>query len=355
MAPISCGFNAQLVPGQLVQAFPLTQPYRHPILVEQVQFAFGPSTVTSRSLLHQINFGIKFGAAEAVLDRTAPLQAFCRRAGFYDGIAGSTVETGPYNNTGGTRFSGLQPRSWLAWTLPDPVFVPEKGQIECLLNYALNIPNPNDASLIANFNIWVVLTGQALPKMEPWPELVRIPWISAHRTPARAISVGAVDAHTPEHSLQNQNEEPVVVQRMLGSCATQYVSDELIDADVRVSDTTGAYIVRERTPMMELFNGRTRCWDMGVVLKPKEFISVEYAYDPTNMVGNATSPVAYATSDEIQLIFGLVGYRELPTAAVYPKVLVPATGQPPVLRPTILPQGARSPMLPGATLAGRRR
>lgn len=353
MAPVSTQFNVTLAQGERANAFPLTQPFRHPIMLEAVEFAFSAPAATiasTRALLHQLNFGIKFGSAYAVLDKTAPLQSFIRRAGYYDKYTDNGNFAHGFGDLNLHPVTPMTARSWATWTLPAPVFVPEKAQIECLLEYDLNIPNRTDASVIPNIQVWCTLIGRGLPKMQPWPEVVRIPWITSHRTTPAAISVGPIDRHTPENALQNQNEEPVVVQRMLASACTQYVSDEMVDANVRISDTTGAYIVRERTPVMELFNGRTRAWDMGAVLKPKEFVVVEYDYDPTNMVGQSTPLQTYATSDEVGLIFGLVGYREMPTALVYPQVLVPATGQPPIL-PQPMP-----PLRPaGSTLSGLNR
>lgn len=332
MAPLSVQFNCSLSAGQIFTAYPLSQPYRHPIQIEEIIFSFsvGP-TVTEgnkddwRALLHQLGFGMKVGAAAVVLDRTAPLPAFCRRLGLTDGYALNNV-VGSFQRANGANFSGLPMRSHLSWKLPAPIFVPEKAQLECEVSFAADIPNPNDSKALGQVQVWVSLIGKALPKLEPWPKVVRVPWISSFKTTPAAISAGDVNGATPENGLQNSNNEPVVVQRMLGCAVTQKASDEIIDVEVRVSDTTGAYIVRELTPMLELFNGRTRCWDMGAVLKPKEFIVVEYRYGVASIVGNATPTITYQTSDEIQLIFGLVGYRELPFEEVFPQAVDPATG-----------------------------
>ncbi len=359
MAPVSMQFNmTNLLMGQRVNAYPLTQPYRHPIEIEEVHFAFswtdhvndGP-TADLRALLHQLKFGIKFGEAYATLDKTATLQAFGRRAGRYDGWTNQN-NAGPLVQ-GNSGLPGSA-RGWLTWKFPEPVFVPEKAQVECLFEYGSDIPNPNDAHRPTPVQAWVSLTGRALPKMEPWPSIVRIPWVTSFKTPAVPISEGAVNASTPESGLQNQNEEPVVVQRMLGSVVTQKASDEIVDVNVRVSDTSGAYIVREQTPLFELFNGRTRAWDMGAVLKSKEFVVVEYSYDPASIIGNATPAITYQASDEIQLIFGLVGYREMSMAAVYPKVLVPATGQPPVQRPNLPAPTRQNGLMPKSPLGAFR-
>lgn len=361
MAPISVQFNATLLKGQRFQAHPIEQQYRHPILVEEIDFTFsaGPAGIadvnTARAIFHQLNFGLKFGAAVAMLDKTAPLASFCRRAGVFDGYA-SNLNAGPiyYQTAPNGFYNGLTARSWAKWTLPDGVFVPEKAQIEALIEYAADIPNATDASIPPSIQVWVTLTGQALPKMEPWPKVVRIPWVTHYKTAPVAISAGSVESATPENALQNQNEQPVVVQRMLGSIASQRASDEVVDVLVRVSDTTGAYIVREKTPLLELFNGRTRCWDMGAVLKPKEFVVVEYEYDVADIVGQTTPLLTYQATDEFQLIFGLVGYREMSIAEVYPEVLVPATGQPPI-QPGDLPVPSRANgLLPSAKLGAYR-
>ncbi|MBP6479886.1 MAG: hypothetical protein KA310_03470 [Pseudomonadales bacterium] len=345
--PVSLQFNATLLKGARTAAYPMDQSYKHPIEVTEIRFAFsggpaGEEGPTKRAILHQLSFGLQFGARVGVLDDVAPLPAFCRRLGEWDGGAGNdTGEAGDPNRT---------KRRTASWKLSEPVFVPAGARIYALMQYDADIPNSNDA--LAAIQVWVTLVGTALPQNTPTPKVIRIPWVSAARTPPVAIGGLVLAGRLPDDALQNTHEQAVVVQRMLGSAHTQHFNDEVFDVDVRVYDTTGAYIVRDATPMMELFNGRSRTWDMGAVLQPKEFISVEYEADPATLalaLANAADldlePDVLAESDEIQLIFGLVGYREVPGDELYPKEPMPvarparpvAIGRPvaggPIVRP----------------------
>lgn len=209
-----------------------------------------------------------------------------------------------------------------------PVYVPANQRIIGTLKNAAN-PPVWGAGPSASIEGWMTAVGRRAQPNEK-PDVIHVPWFSSWKSPLSAVGAGVVYQYrSPDHALANGNEQPIYVQRMLGALATGAIVGEVMPCDVRISDSNQRYIVRELTPMYELFSYQQRDWDMGCILKPKEFLNVEVSFDTSPLVAAGNFSTGYVAADQVQAFFGLAGYREMQFHEVYQDLSEPA--QPVVL------------------------
>jgi hypothetical protein len=142
-----------------------------------------------------------------------------------------------------------------------------------------------------------------------------------------------------ENDLGNFTNTDVIVQRVSAMSVGNWAQD--VDHNVpqfgiyaachvpttcRFWDSRGALLIRDFALMQELFSNGA--WDMGAVLHPKEFLVVEGTIDsrfacgdPADIWYSQALPPTYAERFQ-QAMFGLIGYREVPTQLIWGPALV---------------------------------
>lgn len=311
-SPITSSYRTQLVPGSNVAAYDLNQQQRDPIVIDKFQFSClrnspGNPDPAAAAAVAQIevgtfvDFALQVGSREVRMGDLVPLPSFCARKGYADGAAlNSGIEVG--NGT------------YYQWSLPKPMLVLPGTRIYALLRYPVELQTGGFRPLA--IDVTVTMIGRSLRRGETPPLTTCVPFLTGWRAPAVAIGAGVqVAQSSPDPAIANQFDIPVRVTSMLGCLATQFWAGEVIpDAMVRISSSMGGYIVRELTPLMELFSGRHRAWNIACSMQPKEYWTVELEYSTNALLTPITD---YVATDEVQGIFGLQGYREVPLETLY--------------------------------------
>lgn len=235
---------------------------------------------------------------------------------------------------------------------PEPFTLDQNDDLYCDLRWAPDaVPfNPDTLNVLlpTQLVVEVAFFGKALPSGLPLNGSRRLPYVAAYREPVRPLDdvnhTTPIESQTPVASLQNGEEEPMMVQSLLGARVTAYSPwDPGANDFIRIYDSNGSLITRDDVPLLELFGVR-RSWDCSTILKPKEYMTVEWnlgrqtAADDAPQVndfgqipGSRTFETTtifgspYTLLSRYQHIFGLVGYRE--TGLLKPKFL-PDTSRP---------------------------
>jgi hypothetical protein len=232
-----------------------------------------------------------------------PLPSFCARKGYADGTSLNAAGVLGLNGT------------YYSWKLAKPMLVLPGTRIYVLLRF--NPDSPNGPRRPLALDVTVAMLGRSLPRGEFPPKIVNVPWLTAWRAPAVEIGAGvSVAQMSPDSALANQFDSSVRITSMLGCIATQFWAGEVLpDARVKISSSLDGYIVRELTPLMELFSGRHRAWNVYSSMQSKEYWTVELEYSTTALLAGPETD--YVGTDTVQGIFGLQGYREVPLETLY--------------------------------------
>lgn len=229
------------------------------------------------------------------------------------------------------------------WTLPEPLFVPAGAKLYLAVRFnAEATPNlRSDVSGIEQLSFFVTFVGQRAYDDAP-PAMSRVPFAAAWRTPIEVMGEAGTlqNFRSPDAELYNFTRDQVVVQRLV---ARNY-ADNLVPTFVRYSDVGGRYINKDTMPLLELHNNGA--WNLGVTMEPKEFFSVEGTIDSRSVRAMVDSP--FNEDNQQGALFGLVGYRDIPTHVLWGPSLVARPSLP------VAPAGVqarfspKTPMLPQA-------
>lgn len=312
-APITSVYRTQLAPGDNVAAFDLNQENDVPIEIRGFRFtaiegsAVGNPAPNNSATCEPgvwLDWGLQIGSREVRMGDLVPVVATCPRKGYADGVS----RTGP---------SSVQPDgTYYEFKLKDPAFVLPGTRVYVLLRYSRTAPAAILGSGPTTIDATVEMYGKAIPGDLPPPLMVKMPWMTSWRAPVVLLSAAAaVEQSSPDSALANQYDSPVRVTSMLGCLATKFWAGEIVpNSKVRISSSLDGYFVREPTPIMELFSGKSREWGISCAMQSKEYWTVEVAYDASPLLQATTD---YAATDQIQAIFGLVGYRTVPLETLY--------------------------------------
>ncbi len=275
-----------------------------------------------------LDFGIRLQSTYCTVPRHVPAELL--RSPFFDSLA----EPEDAANV----LTDAPPQRAVIWTFPEPLFVPPGAKMyaELLFNAAdgansfLWMPVDGEPTSAVGLQVQVTLIGNRTT--EAAPAKSRIPYATTYRTPKLAIGAdGQVqEFRAQDFQLQNHCDETLFVQRL-----TAYnVAAQRMPTTLKYSTSQGKYINRELAPLFELHSNGAL--NLHTILDKNEFIAVEGEIDsvparidmPDN-AGGADLPSPIAAFYEQQAMFGLVGYREVDTAALWgPALVSPQTGQP---------------------------
>lgn len=177
----------------------------------------------------------------------------------------------------------------IVWRLPRPLYVPA-GEIVT-------------ASFLANGSVTstnVVLTyaGRSVLMDYPVPKKIAIPWVTAF-LPTRRAGGSNTTQESTNSDLVNTLGVPLHAQRLVGLMSGDTDALEALCL-MQMRTSYGQVIIRDQVPFANVFSTE-RCWDLGSVMKPKDYYIV-------NLTENyATVNPAHTVSSAISL----VGYREV--------------------------------------------
>lgn len=256
-------------------------------------------------LASMLDFGLRLQSTFVSTPRWVPAELL--RSPFFDSLSA------PEDATSYVDPSSLlsSPQNALVWIMPEPLFVPAGAKL-----YADTYFNAGEGANSGLYNLLrvdVSLIGNRA-EHKRMPAKSRIPFVTTYRTPKVAIGeAGTVqEFRSPDFELQNQCKQDVVVQRL-----TAYnVAADRIPTQVRYSTSDGRQINRELAPLLELHSNGAL--NLHTLMRPNEFISVEGVIDstPTAVVPEGQTRQLPATYEQ-QALFGLVGYREVDTIALW--------------------------------------
>lgn len=237
-------------------------------------------------------------------------------------------------STGGLTAGGV-------WTLPEPLFVPAGAKLYFVVRFNAEA-TPQLSSELSNLNelgIFVTFIGQRAYD-EVAPPMSRVPFAAAWRTPVVTVGEEGVlqEFRSPDAELYNFTKEQVVVQRI----TARNFLDNGLPTFVRYSDHKGRYINKDLVPLLELHQNGS--WNLGSTLESKEFFSVEGTIDSRSAVADGY----LRSGDQQGAIFGVVGYRDIPTHVLWGPSLVAPPSMPVAPAGAVARLGPKTPFLPQA-------
>lgn len=190
---------------------------------------------------------------------------------------------------------------FIDWKLPQPLYIPPT---EYLIPRVYNAPISGATPLSVTVAIQYV--GRSLPSDYERPQKMYIPWLANYTSPVTAYNVSAEET-TTESDIVNPFNEPVYVQRFIGTTSDAYGAN--ISPRGSLYTTTNAYdsfgnvLVRDRTPFSHLFTTMDKVWPAKSVLQPKGFyiFNTMRAFDGLPSDGNT----------EYQYSITMQSYREV--------------------------------------------
>lgn len=270
-----------------------------------------------------IDFGIRLQSTYLTVPRVVPLEML--RSPFFESLS-EPEEALEYI---------YLPQRAVIWTFPEPLFVPAGAKLyaEALFNAA---EGANASYYTNGVTLRVSLIGNRVGN-KPMPAKSKIPYATTFRTAKTAFGTdGNVQTFQgQDFQLKNHCKETLVVQRL----TAWNVGDGMVPTTIRYSDSSGKMINRELAPLLELHSNGAL--NLNTILEPNEFIAVEGELDSTPIRQAPLDGGLYrfAATDEQQAIFGLVGYREVDTVALWSDALIDPDGGVPVnpRAPPLLP------------------
>lgn len=285
--------NAVNRPNQ--QAY-FKNPYRAPMWVDA--FEFGVKMTVSNVSLQLFSMRLKING-NYIIDDFVPLSVLGPHTDFTEFMAG--------NGLGYSFF----------WRLAKPLWLDEQDDISVELKFNGGLDVFDSATLTtlgtAPPEVTVTLKGRStlnskrpaerfLPFNVTWgPEL----WTTEADTGSFLRS--------PDSALFNGKDETACITRILSQAQVQsyriagndvYTPNSALLLNLRLSHSSGYYIVKDLTPYFELFQNVSRSAAFKFNLKSKEFLTLELQTKTFEPVGYAEpmSPIPYLFS------FGLQGY-----------------------------------------------
>lgn len=270
--------------GKVVSLPPqaLRNPYRTPILVDEIRWTSGFSP----------NTGLELKIGNVYLTR-----------GFV-----------PYCIFG-NRLSSPFAQGAQTWRLPTPLFLCPGEEVTA--RFALN----NDGYIPG---MGIALAGRALDDCVSYPDTISVPYITYYRGPLNAQGANYID-DTSVTDLVNPFETPMRAQRFLGCVlqgATSGITNNLPENESLTSSaligfgdntTENAYYtvsmvdhlanptVRNATTWASVFSSIDRSWLINTTLPPKGY------YLATINAALSTAP----SGQSYQALIGLIGTREV--------------------------------------------
>lgn len=225
------------------------------------------------------------------------------------------------------------------WTLPEPLFVPAGSKLYCAVRFNPEAcPNLAEGIVgISSLNVFVNFVGQRAYD-DVAPRMSRVPFAASWRTPIATMGEGGVlqEFRSPDAELYNFTKDQVVVQRVV---ARNY-GDNLVPTTVRYNDQRGRYVNKDFTPLLELHQNGV--WNLGCTMQPKDFFSVEGTID--SRTARALPGTNLTAFSQQGAVFGLVGYRDIPTHVLWGPSLVAPPSSPVAPGGEVARVGSQAPM-----------
>lgn len=351
--PLAIQWNGQLERGQSAAAPNLDQVIRSPMWVDEIVITLSTQsendfgTVLHKNWMDSVRLYFRVGDHEITTGKQGvSVNMLAPNMFANERITRNQDDTGlvPWMD------QDLFPEISYNWKLPKPLFVVPGAR----LYLGLNATNPamsatDDTAPFSNaakFNFWISLLCRRVNPHQPLPSVVHVPFVAQYKTKAHTIDEDNWEESSQDTDIVNGFAQPIHLKRMIGSMSTQFTPTEVMDAEVRIADKAGAFIVREYTPVLELFSGFYKALDLeGCVLPPGDFYTIDVSVKDTTDLLIGSEELAFYTEDsEIIGNFSLIGHRDLPLNEVYPaQQPMPVS----VDIPTLGPSAARS--IPMAT------
>lgn len=213
-----------------------------------------------------------------------------------------------------------------SWKLDHPMYVPVGGRI---------IPTVKS---LGSFNgavqLGISCIGKVLPNSPPSRPSYKVPWVVSYVSKSFDAAETGQDAST-ESMLKNPHRVPVTMERFIGRIHAQagiisgsvlqlaVLDTNLLDGDdihvyggsainyysammtMRMRDSMGNPIVREKTPFRSVFEAATRSWECQHILPPDQFYQVEVFKDALPTLSS------FPSTSRAQVSVTAVGWREV--------------------------------------------
>lgn len=266
-----------LSPQSLGQSFVFVNPFRSPILIDELRFYgfFGRSE-------------LQFGAQVDIRLGREPLTN-----GWTDVLLLGELANN-YNNSNNQQMLG-----WRPWTFLKPLYLPpgEELTIKVLGGY-----DSSDSG--ANAQVWSVkAAGRRLFEDDPIPDVLHIPWVSSFISKANN-GLGTHFTNTTPADLVNPFNETLHVQRFVGLHNMTYLlpARAMRSTTIQAADSFGNILIRDPTSFTSIFTPLHLSWTVHATLQPKGFYLFSVLEDYAAYSGAFTS---------VQWGLSLVGYRQV--------------------------------------------
>lgn len=157
-----------------------------------------------------------------------------------------------------------------------------------------DLPAPLEVgSLVAGLNLYMLLSCVTLGRltdMSKRPAERHLPFAVSWTQENPFLPTEPDFAHrvSPDTALFNGRGKPVCVTSIQGTKLNNYDAPSFNSEQLRIqiSDSQGGYIVKDSTPIHELFGIWVGRWDVSFVMKPKEYWTVEVQFrEPSTIIG----------------------------------------------------------------------
>lgn len=317
-----------------ITASPFINATGEPLEIHEFKFSVRPSNASLLSAGLQGlfpsggNFAVGLsvvgpdGDGHAMTNGPIPMWSFgqSRQLGEEQKIQSFNV-TGAFDVTLGWFMTGAY-----NWKLDHPMYVPPGGRI---------VPTVRSlGSFNGNVIIGVTAIGKVLPNSPPSKPSYKVPWVTSYVSKSFESSDTGQDSST-DSLLNNPHDMPVTVERFVGRlhCQAGFISGSVLQlsvadtslpdaADVslfvqtgqayyaqvvlmRMRDSMGNPLVREKTLFRNVFNSDTRTWECRHVLPPKQFYKVDFFKTALPAL------TSFPTTSRVQASVTAVGWREV--------------------------------------------
>ncbi len=211
----------------------------------------------------------------------------------------------PIWNLGSRLDSSFDSAMW-TWRLPKPLFIPQGEYLQPTFWVT-------DVGAVAS-TVRITYTGHSFDIGELEPTINAVPWVTSFIGAARLVGSNYFENST-EKDIFNPYDTPLHVQRFIGRLNQSAAiggtgNDENYSgfyngANVRIFDSLGKIVVRDRTPMGLVFAGDRRTWDAHGVLPPHGFYTIYMDELYADVVEDGT-PGNY-----LQAMISMIGYHEV--------------------------------------------
>lgn len=187
------------------------------------------------------------------------------------------------------------------WRLDNPLWIPPGVALVPTLSHL----GPTDVPM----RVGITYLGRVCPS-KPEPGVVKVPWIAHWRSKAWHAEDRSSADQSPKSALMNRHQTPLRVERFVGRIAQvnlpsgdgqsllmdPKVPFQLDDAlagywsqrlRLTMRDSAGGHVIREPTPVRNVFGGRNRMWPCQHDLPPGSFYSLRVLLANDNISGSA--------------------------------------------------------------------